>query len=209
MKSKFITYLITGITIFSLTGCQKEEPLTELQSIQQQLLSMDGYYCTATLTRSSNKSEKVYETEQYVKSTGEYKLELTAPNDVAGNYTIYDGKQICQYNPTLNSSIIKDIPYDKSRNELFLNQFMENYIKSNDVEVTVSNIDNSNCIVLEAIITGDDTALSHEKLWIDTETMLPIRLSIYDKEDNERYRLEYDNFEYNPEFPENIFYIVE
>lgn len=209
MKKKIVTFLVSTVMVLSLGGCKKEEPLTELEAVQKQLLDMEGYHCTATLTRISNKAEKVYETEQYVKITGEYKLELTAPTDVAGNYTIFDGEQICQYNPTLNSKIIKDIPFDKSRNELFLNQFMENYLTSQDVGVTASTIEDSKCIVLEAIITGTDNALSYEKLWIDAQSLLPVRLSIYDSQDVERYRMEYNEFTYNPEFPENIFLIEE
>lgn len=209
MKKKIITFLTSAVLVVSLGGCQKSEPLTGLESVQQQLLDMEGYYCTATLTRTSNKTEKVYETEQYVKTTGEYKLELTAPSDVQGNYTLFDGVQICQFNPTLNSKIIKDIPYDKSRNELFLNQFIENYLTSKDVEVTASTIDESRCIVLEAIITGTDETLSYEKLWVDADTLLPVRLSLYDTNDIERYRVDYNDFEYNPEFPENIFVIEE
>lgn len=211
MKKRFckqiITFILTTTTIFSLSGCKKDEPLDELQAIQKQLLEMEGYYCTASLTRSSNKSEKVYETVQNVKVSGEYKLELTAPSDVAGNYTLFDGEQICQYNPRLDTKVVRDIEFDKSRNELFLNQFMANYLSSEGVDVAVSSIDNSKYIVLEAIIGGTDESLSYEKLWIDPNTYLPVRLSLYDKNDEERYRLEYDNFVYNPDFPKDIFVI--
>lgn len=71
---------------------------------------MEGYACTATLIRQTENGEKIYETKQYYKSTGEYRLELTAPETVAGNYTVFDGDRICQYNPRVNDRIIEMCP---------------------------------------------------------------------------------------------------
>ena len=106
---RIFSLMLSFCLIFGVAACQKEE-MTELEAIQKQLVEMEGYACTATLTRISDKGEKTYETKQYYKSTGEYRLELTAPEAVAGNYTVFDGSRICQYNPKLDSSIIKDVP---------------------------------------------------------------------------------------------------
>lgn len=209
VKNMFIGTLIGG-TILCSVGCGKEEPLSSLEAIQKQLIGMENYYCKATLTRVSNKGDSTYETEQYVNiKTGQYKLELTLPVEVAGNYTVFDGERICQYNPKINSKVIHDVPYSKSRNELFLNSFLENYVTSKDVEVTVGAIDDSDCVVLEAIITGTDSSLSYEKLWVSSETLEPIRLSLYSSNDEEMYRIEYNEFIYNDDFSDDIFIIQE
>lgn len=39
-----------------VTSCGKEE-MTAMEKVQKQLSDMDGYKCTATLTRISNKGE--------------------------------------------------------------------------------------------------------------------------------------------------------
>ncbi len=78
-----------------------------------------------TLIRQTENGEKIYETKQYYKSTGEYRLELTAPETVAGNYTVFDGDRICQYNPRVNDCIIRDVPESQHRSELFLGQFYQ------------------------------------------------------------------------------------
>lgn len=195
--------------VLGLGGCKKEEPLTELEAIQKQLAEMEGYYCTGTLTRTSNKGEMVYGTKQYAKASGEYRLELTAPEGVAGNYTVFDGSRIAQYNPRLNSQIIKDVPESQHRNELFLGQFVKNYMQSEGIGVEAAALDESRCIVLEAVIPGTDHAISVEKLWVDRETMLPLRFVLMDSEGTERYRIDYEEFIFNPEFPEGIFEITE
>ena len=79
-------------------GCQKKE-ITPMAAIQQKLTDMEGYSCLATLTIYSNKGETIYETKQDFKSTGEYRMEMLSPDSAKGNYTVFDGKTVCQYNP--------------------------------------------------------------------------------------------------------------
>ena len=206
---KILSLFLSFSLLFTIAACSREEPMTELESIQKQLAEMEGYACTATLTRNSHKGEQTYETKQYYKSTGEYRLELTAPERVAGNYTVFDGERICQYNPKLDSSIIKDVPESQHRNELFLGQFIANYMQSEGVSVETAALEESRCIVLEAVIPGNDTSVSTEKLWVDRETLLPVRFVIYDAEGKERYKMDYSSFEFNPQFDDALFTIEE
>jgi len=206
---KFLSLFLSVSLLFTIAACSREEPLSELESIQKQLAEMDGYTCTATLTRTNERGTQTYETKQYYKATGEYRLELLAPENVAGNYTIFDGDRICQYNPRLDSSVIKDVPESQHRNELFLSQFISNYMQSEGVSVETAALDESRCIVLEAIIPGNDSALSSEKLWVDRETLLPVRFVIYDADDKECYKTEYTSFTFNPQFDDTLFAIEE
>lgn len=206
---KYLSLFLSFSLLFTIAACSREEPLSELESIQKQLAEMQGYTCTATLTRTNDRGEQTYETKQYCKSTGEYRLELTAPENVAGNYTVFDGERICQYNPRLDSSIIRDIPESQHRNELFLSQFIQNYMQSEGVSVETAALDESRCIVLEAIIPGNDAALASEKLWVDRESLLPVRFVIYDAEGEERYSMDYSSFEFDPQFDDALFTIEE
>lgn len=206
---KILSILLSFSLLFTIVACSREEPLSELETIQKQLAEMDGYTCTATLTRINDRGEQTYETKQYCKATGEYRLELTAPENVAGNYTIFDGSRICQYNPRLDSSIIKDIPESQHRNELFLNQFIANYMQSEGVSVETATLEESRCVVLEAVIPGNDANLSSEKLWVDRTSLLPVRFIIYDAEGAERYCMDYSSFEFNPQFDDALFTIEE
>lgn len=208
MKKRIVACILMCCLSISFVACGKEEVLSETEAIQKQLVEMDGYLCDATLTRASNKGEQIYETKQYFKSTGEYRLEITAPENVAGNYTVFDGSRVAQYNPKLDEQVVKDVPDSKQRNELFLGQFIENYMKSEGVGVEAAAIDDAKCIVLEAVI-GGDSVLASEKLWVDRETFLPRRLVLYDETGAERYCLDYNEFIYNPEFSEDIFTIEE
>ena len=156
---RFFSLFLSFVLLFAVCACSREKNLTELEEIQQQLAEMEGYACTATLIRQTENGEKIYETKQYYKSTGEYRLELTAPETVAGNYTVFDGDRICQYNPRVNDRIIRDVPESQHRSELFLGQFIRNYMQSEGVSVETASFDSSKCVVLEAVIPGNDDAI--------------------------------------------------
>lgn len=206
---KILSLFLSFSLLFSIAACSRKEPLTELEAIQKQLAEMEGYSCTATLTRTNDRGTQTYETNQYYKSTGEYRLELTAPEHVAGNYTIFDGDRACQYNHRLDNSIIKNIPESQHRNELFLGQFISNYMQSEGVSVEAASLDEGRCIVLEAVIPGNDTCLSSEKLWVDRKSLLPVRFVIYDTNGEIRYQMDYTTFTFNPPFDDTLFTIPE
>ena len=206
---KILSLFLSFSLLFTIAACSREEPMTELESIQKQLAEMKGYTCTATLTRTNERGIQTYETMQYYKSTGEYRLELLSPEQVAGNYTIFDGKQVCQYNPRLDSSILRDVPENQHRNELFLGQFVKNYMQSEGVSVEAAALDESRCIVLEAVIPGNDPRLSAEKLWVDRSSLLPVRFVIYDANGEESYRMDYSAFQFDPPLDDSLFTILE
>ena len=206
---RFFSLFLSFVLLFAVCACSREKNLTELEEIQRQLAEMEGYTCTATLIRQTGNGEKTYETKQYYKSTGEYRLELTAPETVAGNYTVFDGDRICQHNPRVNNSIIRDVPESQHRSELFLGQFIKNYMQSEGVSVETASFDSAKCIVLEAVIPGNDDGLATEKLWVDRETLLPVRFVIYDAGGKERYQMEYHEFTFNPQFDADTFQIKE
>lgn len=206
---RILSFLCSFLFLFSAAACSRQKALTELEAIQKELLEMDGYACTATLTRSTEQGEKTYEIKQYCKANGAYRLELTAPETVAGNYTVFDGKRLCQCNPKLESSIVKDVPESQQRNELFLGQFIQNYLSSEGVSVETASLDEAKCVVLEAVIPGNDSVISTEKLWVDRETLLPARFVLYDVNGNARYQLDYHEFTFNPEMDASLFAIEE
>ena len=177
-----------------------------MEKVQKQLSDMDGYKCTATLTRISNKGETTYETLQYNKTSGEYRMEITAPEAMAGNFTVYDGNSVYQHNAKTGETVAIDVKNGQNGDELFFCSFVRNYMQSEDVAVDTSvSLDENRCTVLEAIIPGGNKYISTEKVWIDNDTLKPLKFIIYDQDGNERYIIIYNEFEYNPEIDNSVF----
>lgn len=202
MKKALVIFMAVMCTLFTACFGGKSTPM---EKIQKRLNEMEGYKCTAALTRITNKGETVYSIEQYCKMSGEYKLVITEPDKLKGNYTVYDGSKICQYSASAGGKVIADAPEAQARNELFLSCFVKNYMQSEEVSVDVAVMDEGKCTVLEASIPGGNKFTASEKLWIDNETLDPVRLTIYDTDGKERYIIDYKSFEYNCDFEEGTF----
>ncbi len=188
-----------------LSSCGGTE-MTAMEKVQKQLSEMESYKCTATLTRISNKGEMTYETVQYNKTSGEYRLEITSPENMAGNFTVFDGTTVAQYNAKTDETVTLDMPEGQKGDELFFCSFVRNYLNSEDVAVdTAVSLDESQCTVLEAVIPGGNKYVATEKAWIDNESLKPLKFVIYDEDGGERYVITYNEFEYNPEIDDSVF----
>ena len=82
-------------------------------------------------------------------------------------------------------------------------------MQSEGVSIETAALDESRCVVLEAVIPGNDKAISSEKLWEDRDTLLPVRFVIYDADGAERYKMNYHEFTFNPQFDDSLFIIEE
>ncbi len=214
MKKKFniiaaLTLLIVmGIT--TLGGCGgsvNEKTGTVYEKIQNRLINMESFQAEASVKYISNKNSHTYETLQQCRTSGEYRIEVTGPENVAGNITLSDGKIICQFNTKVTGKISVGTTESQERSEILLTSFVKNYVKSKEVSVSVASIDGGECTVLEANIPGDHPYLTTEKLWVDNKTLKPVQLIIYDPSSNERVVVSYTKFDYDVKLDDALFVI--
>ena len=132
-------------------------------------------------------------------------METISPKSAEGSIILFDGKMIWQYNPKIDGKISSESSDKQARSEILISSFVENYIKTKDGAVKSGSFDESKCTVLEAEINGKSKIFSQEKLWVDNDTLIPIKLEIYDNEQKTRAVVVFKDFEYNPNIPENTF----
>lgn len=201
-------FIVLGVSLLALAGCGPRQ--TAEEKILAALNNMTGYEAAAELTRISNKGTNTYDTKQSFRcEDGAYRLELTSPESVAGNYTVYDGTKICQYNPRVDSKVVMDVPESQPRNELFLGQFINNYNADANATMVIEDLEGTECAKMDTVISGDNKYLAFETLWVSTDNQQPLKLMIFDEDGNERYILLFEEFTYNPEFTEDVFTIPE
>lgn len=207
---KRILFLIMTLVIF-ITGCSKlitneeEGQMSNYKSINEFINNLDTYAAVTNITYISNDNKNTYKTLQYCRKTGEYRTEIINPDNVTGNITMFDGKIIYQYNPSVSDSIQITSQETSERSEIFLTSFIKNYAMSKEVSVSVSNFDNNEFTVIEAIIPGNHPYMSNEKLWINNDTLLPKKLVVYDYNQIERIIVEFEEFVFNPILEDKIF----
>ena len=199
------------LSIILLAACQpritaEPEP-TIYQQIHQNLSELQTYRARATVEYISNRGTNTYETIQHGRITGEYRIEVTGPENVVGNITSFDGQHIYQFSTRINGRVTILSRETQERSEIFLTSFIKNWLASQESSVTAANMDEGQFTILEATIPGNHPYLAIQKLWISNETLLPVKMVIYDPSGSERVIVTYHSFEYNVELEDALFSI--
>ena len=105
MKKCFLMVTVLLFLLIVTAGCGKKTNETDYEKIHNRLLEMETFEADASVKYISNKTSHSYETKQQCRITGEYRIEVTGPENVAGNTTVSDGKVICQFNNRIAGKI--------------------------------------------------------------------------------------------------------
>ena len=201
--------LILGLLLVgvALAGCRPGPSADRdiYERIHNALLSMRGYQADATVTYISNKSQHTYQVRQFARMSGEYRIEVTGPERVAGNITVNDNRTITQFNTNIRGAYAVNTHESPERLELFVTSFVRNYLRSQEVTISVAAAESGLATVLEAMIPGEHPYMRTSKLWVCNNTLLPLRLVIYDADGVERVIVVYENFEFNVDLDDNLF----
>ena len=212
LKKISVTLLLFAVLAF-LVGCQSDglrgpsnaSEVSISEQIHRMLFDLQSFRAVATVEYRSNRGVNIYETIQHARITGEYRVEVTGPTDVAGSVTTNNGQQILQFNNRVNGRVSLAVQETQERSEILLTSFILNYKTCQDVSVSVADMDEGVRTVLEANIPGNHPYLSTSKLWVDNETLLPVKLIIFDTNGTERIVVTYQIFEYNIVLEDNLF----
>ena len=214
-KKQLAIIIILALALFAVTGCASEElrgpadaeEISAFEQIQRKLIGLESYRAIATVEFHSNKGVNVYETIQHARISGEYRIEVTNPAHVAGSVTAFDGGQIFQFNSRVNGRVSLMVQETPERSEIFLTSFIRNYLQSEEVSVSVAAMDEGVRTVLEATVPGNHHYLAISRLWVDNETLLPVKLVISDQDGADRIVVTYHVFEHNIPLDDALFTI--
>ena len=201
----FALLITTACGAGGLRGPSNAEEISAFEQIQRKLIETQTFRAIATVEYHSNKGVNVYETTQHARITGEYRVEVTAPPHVSGSVTASDGRQIMQFNSRVGGRVNVLAEESPERNEILFTSFIKNYLQSEEVSVSVADMDEGIRTVFEAVVPGGHPYLSKQRLWVDNNTLLPVKMIIFDQDEAERIVITYHVFEHNIELDDALF----
>ena len=208
---KLMCMLALAAVLVVMSGCgvmpgqEQADSRSSFEKIHERLVELQTYRAEATVEYISNRGSNVYEILQQASIDGRYRIEVTGPENVAGNVTAFDGQTIVQANPRVSGRVAMSVRENPERSEIFLTSFVRNYLGSKDVSISVSSFGQGSFTVMETVVPGNHPYLASQRLWVDNQTLNPARLTIYDREGGERVIVNFKSFEYNIEFDEAVF----
>ncbi len=214
MKKTIISIFVICSFIF-LFGCstQNEEPVREeinkTDEVVKIINEFTGFSAKAKVTYFFNDNgtttENTFEMLQDGVMDGRYKIEVTAPEGLVGNVTLFDGESIYHSNPKRsNQTYVSANEYDE-RVEILLTSFIDNYKNKNNQYSKIGELTDGEYIVLEGVVDGANTYFAKEQLVINGTTYKPLKLNIYTSTGEKFVEVEYLEFTYNPVFNDTYF----
>jgi len=210
MKMRFFMLLLVAVGALALSACAavaERVDVSAYERIHRQLMSMESFAAQATVTFNSNNNSHTYETIQHARISGEYRIEVVAPDNVAGNTTVFDGTTISQHNPRVDGRVSQTTTEAPERLEILLTSFVRNFVTSQEVSVTAAATDEGLTTVMEATIPGEHPYMATQSLWVSNETFLPTQMKVFDQNGAERIIVIFNSFEYDVEIDDAMFII--
>lgn len=200
---KRILILSVFLSIFlclTAAGCGRKEYHNE--DALNLLKSMDSCSSDFELSIKNDKGNIDYSGKQYYDKRYGCRLEL-------GKDRIYIYKN--------NNIYVNDIKsgskyvLDKDFDELFRLGFISEYIAllytNEDIKYETKTTDGISYEIVKLTIPGINPSLSRAELYVDSQTGIPDKILIYDKEDKQKVIIRYKNFNAETKLSEDIFKI--
>ncbi|MGL5641970.1 MAG: germination lipoprotein GerS [Paraclostridium sp.] len=184
-----IILVLTSVVI----GCEKHKTTKEeaYKEFQDKISKMEYYKCRADVEVLGNKSSQKYSLVHEYKGADNFKLEVIEPKHLKGKTIEYKQDKIIVTNPDIKDKLI--IPnVGEDSQHLFIGDFIKNYLQGEDVEIEMKD----GYLILTVSIPGNTKYFSKQILYIDSKKNYPAKLEIVDQEGNNRFIVNYSNFEY-------------
>ena len=152
-----------------------------LDEVQEYICNINSYEATMEVTINSNKNTNKYKIKQ-THDENEDTQEILEPENVKGIKFIYKDNTLQIINTNLNlTKIYNNYPYIESNN-LWLNDFLEEYKQADNENKEAT--ENDEEVVLKKKEKNEDSNIKYKELYLDKKTGNPTKLLIQDNNKN-------------------------
>ena len=156
-------------------------PNKTLDEVQEYICNINSYEATMEVTINSNKNTNKYKIKQ-THDENEDIQEILEPENVKGIKFIYKNNTLQIINTNLNlTKIYNNYPYIESNN-LWLNDFLEEYKQADNENKEAT--ENDEEVVLKLEVQNEDSNIKYKELYLDKKTGNPTKLLIQDNNKN-------------------------
>lgn len=171
-----------------------------MEELKNYILNISSYEAEIEVTVNSNKNQNKYILKQAWIMPNIFTQEVIEPSNIKNLKIIYDGNNLKIENTNLNLSKIYEEYQFVAENTLCLNTFIENYKKDS---TSTCKIENEELILETKVIGGNQYRQTH-KLYVSTNTGLPIKMEIKDINKNISVYILYNEIKINSSKKEDV-----
>ena len=152
-----------------------------LDEVQEYICNINSYEATMEVTINSNKNTNKYKIKQ-THDESEDTQEILEPENVKGIKFIYKDNTLQIINTNLNLTKIYNNYHYIESNNLWLNDFLEEYKQADNENKEAT--ENDEEVVLKLEVQNEDSNIKYKELYLDKKTGNPTKLLIQDNNKN-------------------------
>ncbi|HZJ82784.1 MAG TPA: hypothetical protein VFD57_03135 [Clostridia bacterium] len=195
------------ICIIAMVGCGRKTPEETFVLAEKTLNGLESYSTILTYNIMDGDEVREYVFKQWVSMPSCFKIELMEPADLSGKTILSDGEDILISYPKVGDSIRFEMKTLEQQRPLFIGDFINSYWLSPEVEKRVEVEDGVEYVVLRCPVRGIGISKAYQEFWLRAPKMVPIRMVIYDEDNDVSSLILFDDFNDSWEAEENFFEI--
>ncbi len=173
-----------GLTVVWSAGCGGISADQVVANMKQAYAEIDDYTAVLETTLQVGDSAETTVMRQWVLKPHLFRSEMLEPEDIAGQVTLFDGESLWFYDPAVNEVIVfggVSASMVNQRQDVILGGVIENLLVNSKVSLAGSEtVGGREAYVLE-LHSPKDRQGPWQKLWVDKETWLPFKITLYDR----------------------------
>lgn len=189
---KFLICASVILLLISTAGCGKNTQKTEniYSAIHSVYYDIGSYNALCSVTAYTQGGQNTYKCNvSYQKDKGMFTVESD------------DMKISIDKNKTLISKgeNMLETPPGENDMYMFVNTFFKSYYESESTSMISAASKKNDTTLLECDVINPTNAAAHMKLWINSKTILPQKMQVYDKNDFMNTEIVFEKFEFAKE----------
>lgn len=206
-SSVLVVCLAAALALSGCAGQQLDDTQEQrvAEQFEERLAELDGYHATVTTTatvddRTVNTTADVWTRTD----TGEMRQEVVAPAERAGDRIVSNGSVMWSYDAAANTATRIDVPEMGERNGMVpqVDRLVERYDIYSNGTVDIADTEAHKLTLVPEESTAESLS-GTTTVWVDTETMFPVKMRMELGEMTSTIR--YENLTLDPAFDEGTF----
>ncbi|MFD2705930.1 LolA family protein [Salibacterium lacus] len=188
-----------------LAACGEKSQEEVMQDLDRKLQDMSGYKTEASMTLETGDEPRMYDVGvSYMQNEQNkyYKVDLQNENEEQNQMIIRNDDGVFVLTPSLNKSFRFQSDWPNNNSQVYLYESLISDILM-DAERTFSIHEDT--YVFETKTNYQNKNLHHQEIVLDTKTLAPRSVKIYDADYKELVSVDFSNFEENAEFEQSDF----
>ncbi len=188
-----IAVIFAFVLMMSLCGC-KEGSHDVYEKIYERYYNMKSFSAVAEVTVKNERTENRYVVKQLFEAPDSFLLRVSEPKELEGSGISAQGGQVKLRSGFGQDEVLRS-ELSMGHGVLFVSDFFETYFKSEETSVSAAKSKGDSVTVLECFLGGKNEKRFMQKLWIDNETFLPVKLETYDINQNPAVTVTFKEFQ--------------